>query len=134
MRLINLRATPQQQPFPLLVVALGDSQDGPVCHHYRTTRDHETSMTLDGLEMVLASKQIEGGELPDGLTIDSILAICEDRARLQAAGGNNRLNLVALQLQAARRALATDESDEVPNLIAATGSDSRSLTHAFATA
>lgn len=130
MRLINLR--PHQQQVPLVVMAMGDSEQ-EVCYHYRTARDHGSSMSADGLEVVFASeRQDAGGELPDGLTVDSLLAICEDRAKHQEAG-NHVMRLVALQLQAARRALATDESDKVINLVN-TGSDSRRLSIVHANA
>jgi len=130
MRLINLRQ-PQQHPFPLVVMAMGDSD---VCYHYRTARDEGSSMSTDGLDIVFASEQVAGGELVDGITVDSLLAICEDRAKHQDVG-NPIYRLVALQLQAARRALATDESDKVISLVN-TGSDSRrpSTVHANAVA
>ena len=43
MRLINLRQ-PQQHPFPLVVMAMGDSE---VCYHYRAAREYGSSMSDD---------------------------------------------------------------------------------------
>lgn len=123
MRLIDLGPSSAKQPFPLVAVALGDSDKGNVCYHYRTTHDHGSSMDIDGLEIVFASDQVAGGKEPDGLTIDCLLAICEDQARHQVSA-NNRMNLVAMQLQAARRALATDESNK-PNHLISTGTSSK---------
>lgn len=108
MRLINL---PSQDPrvAPLVLMALGDLKEDDVCHHYRTTRDHVTSMSVDGLDLVLASeKAMDEGQL-DGLTLDSLLAICEDRAKHQGHADAS-MRLVAMNLLAARRALAAENS------------------------
>lgn len=118
MRLIKLRHEPQQ-PFPLVVMAMADSE---VCYHYRAAYKDDKSDKADGLDIIFASDQVVGGQLADGVTVEDLLAICEDRAKRQDVG-NPIYRLVALQLQAARRALATDESDKVPNLVN-TGSDS----------
>lgn len=129
MRLINLRPSAHQHPVPLVVMALGDSE---VCYHYRTARDYGSSMSVDGLDIVFASEQVAGGGQADGVTVEDLLAICEDRVRHQEAG-NAALRLVALQLQAARRALATDESDKVINLVnTGNGSKRPSIVHANA--
>jgi hypothetical protein len=128
MRLIELRQ-PDQHPFPLVVMAMADSE---VCYHYRAARKDDTSDKADGLDIVFASEQVAGGERADGVTVEDLLAICEDRAKRQDVG-NPSYRLVALQLQAARRALATDESDKVTNLVN-TGSDSKRSSQANANA
>ena len=107
MRLINL--PPQDQSTaPLVLMALGNQKEGDVCYHYRTTRDHGTHMSVDGLEIVLATEQKVEGQQPDGLTVDVLLAICEDRAKHQGHD-DHRMRLVALNLLAARRALAGEK-------------------------
>lgn len=108
MRLIDQRPTTHQHSFPLVVMALGDQQQGEACHHYRTAQNYGDHLTIGGPEIIFSSGA-EAGELPDGITPDSILAICEDRAKSQMHGTPS-MHLVVLQLQAARRALATDES------------------------
>ena len=119
MRLIELRHQ-DQHPVPLVVMAMADSA---VCYHYRAVRKDAKSDKADGLDIIFANEQVAGGEQADGVTVEDLLAICEDRAKHQDVG-NPIYRLVALQLQAARRALATDESDKVTNLVN-TGSDSK---------
>ncbi|WJJ54917.1 hypothetical protein [Xanthomonas phage RTH11] len=108
MRLIDQRPISHQQPFPLMVMALGDLQQGDVCHHYRVARNYGDHMTVGGPEIVLCSGAVEGGT-HDGLTLDSVLAICEDYAKTQSHGSPS-MRMVTSQLQAARRLLAADES------------------------
>lgn len=128
MRLIDLRPTPHERDSPFAVMALGDSD---VCYHYRATREHEPSEHSEGIDIVFASERVANRTLSSGLTVESLLAICEDRAK-HLHVGSPAYRLVALQLQAARRALATDESDKVNNLVN-TGIDSERPTHVDAT-
>lgn len=109
MRLINLPLQ-DSSVAPLVLMALGNLKDGDVCHHYRTTRDHGEFMTTDGLELVMASENVNETGVPDGLTLDGLLAICEDRAKHQGHA-NASMRLVAMNLLAARRALAADKSE-----------------------
>jgi len=106
MRLIDQRPNSRQPSFPLTVMALGDQQHGEACHYYRTVLNHDDHVDLGGPEIVFSSG--ESQEL-DGITPDCLLAICEDRAKSQVHE-HPSMHLVVLQLQAARRALAADES------------------------
>lgn len=119
MRLIDHRPAPQHS-FPLVVMALGDQQQGEACHYYRTALNCSDHMSLGGPEIVFNSS--ENLEELNGITPDCLLAICEDRARNQMLDQPS-MHLVVLQLQAARRALATDESSK-PYQLAQTGGDS----------
>jgi len=112
MRLIDQRPTDHQHSFPLAVMALGDQQQGEACHYYRTALHYDDHMTLGGLEIVFDSTD---GEELTGITPDCLLAICEDRLK-SLAHGNPSMHMAAMQLQAARRALATDESGKRSNL------------------
>lgn len=103
----TLTLNPQyQHPSPLVVMALCDEQQGEeryhykeVCHHYRTTRNHGS---FNGLELVIANNDRETGQVPNGITLDGLLAICEDRARHDTL--DPVMKFVAIQLLAARRA------------------------------
>lgn len=120
MRLVNLRQTPFQHPFPLVVMAM--ENEGEVCHHYRTAKDHGSFMDSRGIQIVLSGEERETEQQSDGVTVESLLTVCEDFARHQERR-DHRMHLVALKLQAALRALALDESDGVTHSVVV-GSDS----------
>lgn len=127
MRLIELRQN-DQHPSPLVVMAMADSE---VCYHYRASCKKSSSEKAEGLDIIFASSQVAGGEQANGITVEDLLAICEDRAQRQGAG-SPALHLVALKLQAARRALATDEIDANHDRVDK-GSNSKKSTVANAT-
>ncbi|QVD49184.1 hypothetical protein LUCX_114 [Xanthomonas phage vB_XciM_LucasX] len=106
MRLLNLGGQDSQHS-PLVIMAMGDLKDGEACYHYRASRDHGASMSVDGMEVVFDSSARDSDAEPNGVSIDCLLAICEDQAK-QLSMDNPVHRVVAMQLLAARRALAVE--------------------------
>ena len=111
MRLLSLSPHPRHDR--LAVMAMEDSTKEEGCYHYQIARKKEDGVQESITTIVFASNESTEEECDDGITIESLLAICEDQARLRAST-HPTMGRITLQLQAAIRALAADQYDRHP--------------------
>lgn len=114
MRLLSLSPNPRHQH--ISVVAMDDSANEDGCYHYQVARNKNDGTQESFLSLVIASPQASDDEDADGITIEGLLAICEDQARL-CAPNHPTMGRVAHQLQAAMRVLAAEHHDRPSTIV-----------------
>lgn len=108
MRLLTLSPNPHHSN--LVAMALGDSDDAMGCYQYQLVRQHSESLQEALLRIVFTDSMSSDQEESDGITVESLLAICEDQAK-QRTATHPMMGRVALQLQGALRALVAEQHD-----------------------
>ncbi len=108
MRLLTLSPNPHHSN--LVVMALGDSDDAAGCYQYQVDRQHSESLQEALLRIVFTDSSSSEKDEVDGITVESLLAICEDQAK-QRAATHPSMGRVVLQLQGALRALTAERHD-----------------------